>query len=69
MPRRLIATIRLRVTSSTLGKPGQLHDSDIVHQPPVLEVVRVARDLNGKSVELPISYCKTTAYSYAAEVT
>jgi GntR family transcriptional regulator len=41
----------------------------VAEQQPILEVVRVARDLNGKSVELRISYCKTTAYSYVTEVT
>jgi GntR family transcriptional regulator len=36
---------------------------------PLLEVTRVAADINGRPVELRISRCKTTAYRYAAEIT
>ena len=36
---------------------------------PLLEITRVASDLNGKPVELRISRCKTTAYRYVAEIT
>jgi GntR family transcriptional regulator len=57
---------RLRAVAATREVARYLH---VAEQQPVLEVVRVARDLNGKSVELRISYCKTTAYSYATEVT
>jgi GntR family transcriptional regulator len=36
---------------------------------PLLEITRIARDVNGKIVELRISYCKTSNYAYATEVT
>ncbi|HQT64530.1 MAG: GntR family transcriptional regulator [Acidocella sp. 20-57-95] len=36
---------------------------------PLLEINRIARDVNGKIVELRISYCKTNHYAYATEVT
>ena len=36
---------------------------------PLLEVVRIAKDVNGKPVELRISRYKTKEYSYATEVT
>ncbi len=35
---------------------------------PLLEIVRVARDVNGRAVELRISRCDTTGTRYAAEV-
>jgi GntR family transcriptional regulator len=56
----------LRAVAATREVARHLH---VAEQEPVLEIVRVARDLNGKSVELRISHCKTTAYSYATEVT
>ncbi|WP_026439887.1 GntR family transcriptional regulator [Acidocella facilis] len=36
---------------------------------PLLEITRIASDLNGKKVELRVSRCKTSAYRYAAEIT
>jgi GntR family transcriptional regulator len=57
---------RLRAVGATHDVARHL---DIAEHQPVLEIVRVARDLNGQSVELRISHCKTSAYSYATEVT
>ncbi|MDR3521617.1 MAG: GntR family transcriptional regulator [Acidocella sp.] len=42
---------------------------DVPKDFPLLEIARVARDVNGKIAELRISYCKTNDYSYATEVT
>lgn len=41
----------------------------VAQDSPLLEITRVASDLNGKPVELRISRCKTAAYRYAAEIT
>jgi GntR family transcriptional regulator len=57
---------RLRAVGATRDVARHLRVAE--HQP-ILEVARVARDINGKSVELRISHCKTDAYSYATEVT
>lgn len=35
---------------------------------PLLEITRIAIDLNGRTVELRVSRCKTNAYSYATDV-
>jgi GntR family transcriptional regulator len=35
---------------------------------PLLEIMRVAVDLNGRTVEMRTSRCKTSAYSYATDV-
>jgi GntR family transcriptional regulator len=60
------ASERLRAVGATREEARHLGVTEMY---PLLEVVRVARDVNGKSVELRISRCKTTAYSYATEVT
>lgn len=57
---------RLRAVGATREEARHL---GVAESHPLLEVIRVARDINGKSVELRISRCKTTAYSYATEVT
>ena len=35
---------------------------------PLLEIVRVARDVNGRPVELRVSRCNTNQSRYAAEI-
>ncbi|OYV35553.1 MAG: GntR family transcriptional regulator [Acidocella sp. 20-61-6] len=47
----------------------EMKNLDVSKDFPLLEISRVARDVNGKIVELRISFCKTTHYSYATEVT
>jgi GntR family transcriptional regulator len=36
---------------------------------PLLEITRVASDLNERTIEMRVSRCKTSAYSYATDVT
>jgi len=59
------ATERLAAVPATAEEARHL---ELDAGSPLLEIVRVARDVNGKPVELRISRCDTASTRYAAEV-
>ena len=60
------ASERLRAVPATREEARHLN---VAERHPLLEIVRVAKDVSGRAVELRLSRCETTAYSYATEVT
>lgn len=59
------ATERL---SAVPASPEESAHLDIAAGAPLLEITRVAHDVNGRKVELRVSRCRTDRWRYAAEV-
>jgi GntR family transcriptional regulator len=59
------ASERLAAVAATAEEARHL---DVVAGAPLLEISRIARDVNGRAVELRVSRCDTSRYRYAAEV-
>lgn len=59
------ASEKLRAVTATLEDVRHL---SVAKYHPLLEITRIARDVNGKIVELRVSHCNTARYSYATEV-
>ncbi len=63
----LISRVAEKLQAIAAG-PKEARALDMAPGTPLLEIVRVAYDVNGRPVELRISRCDTRAYRYSADV-